>query len=47
MGTSKFLKEKNPGVQIVGLQPGDGAKIAGIRKWPKVVAPPQANPFTA
>ena len=36
MGTSTFLKEKNPDIQIVGLQPSDGAKIAGIRKWPQV-----------
>jgi cysteine synthase B len=34
MGTSKFLKEQNPEVQIVGVQPEDGAKIPGIRRWP-------------
>jgi len=39
MGTSTYLKEKNPAVQIVGLQPADGAKIAGIRKWPKEYLP--------
>ncbi|OIQ87132.1 cysteine synthase B [mine drainage metagenome] len=34
MGTSRYLKEMNPAVQIVGVQPGDGAQIPGIRKWP-------------
>jgi cysteine synthase B len=34
MGTSKFLKEKNSAVQIVGVQPTEGAKIPGIRRWP-------------
>jgi S-sulfo-L-cysteine synthase (O-acetyl-L-serine-dependent) len=34
MGTSKFLKEKNSTIQIVGVQPSDGAKIPGIRRWP-------------
>lgn len=34
MGTSRFLKEQNPDVQIVGCQPTDGASIPGIRKWP-------------
>ncbi|WP_257274668.1 MULTISPECIES: cysteine synthase CysM [unclassified Endozoicomonas] len=33
MGTSRFLKEQNPGIQIVGLQPADGASIPGIRRW--------------
>lgn len=33
MGTSRFLKEKNAGITIVGVQPVDGAKIPGIRKW--------------
>ena len=39
MGVSKFLKEKDPGIQIVGLQPSEGASIAGIRKWPKPYLP--------
>ncbi|MDX1363024.1 MAG: cysteine synthase CysM [Arenibacter latericius] len=39
MGTSTFLKEKNPKVQIVGVQPADEAKIPGIRKWPKAYLP--------
>ncbi|WP_298495687.1 cysteine synthase CysM [uncultured Algibacter sp.] len=33
MGTSKFLKEQNPDITIVGAQPADGARIPGIRKW--------------
>jgi cysteine synthase B len=33
MGVSRFLKEKNPGVQIVGTQPTDGSCIPGIRRW--------------
>jgi cysteine synthase B len=33
MGVSRFLKEKNPQVQIIGCQPSDGSQIAGIRKW--------------
>ncbi|MEY8247115.1 MAG: cysteine synthase CysM [Bermanella sp.] len=39
MGTSMFLKEKNPQIQIVGLQPADGASIAGIRRWPEAYLP--------
>jgi len=34
MGVSRFLKEKNPDIQIIGVQPEDGASIAGIRRWP-------------
>src|SRR6195952_5873353 len=34
MGTSRFLKQKNPAIQIIGCQPEDGAQIPGIRKWP-------------
>ncbi len=34
MGTSRFLKEKNPSIKIIGVQPEDGAQIPGIRKWP-------------
>ncbi|MBK9042565.1 MAG: cysteine synthase CysM [Saprospiraceae bacterium] len=33
MGTSKFLKEKNAGIQIIGCQPTDGSSIPGIRRW--------------
>lgn len=32
-GTGKYLKEQNPNIQVIGLQPADGAAIAGIRKW--------------
>jgi cysteine synthase B len=39
MGTSAFLKEKNPNIQIIGLQPEDGASIPGIRRWPKAYLP--------
>ena len=39
MGVSKFLKEQNNKVQIVGCQPTDGAKIPGIRKWPEAYLP--------
>ena len=35
MGVSAFLKQQNPNIQIVGLQPADGASIPGIRRWPK------------
>ncbi|GAB3798754.1 cysteine synthase B [Spirosoma humi] len=34
MGTSRYLKEQNPAIQIVGCQPTDGSSIPGIRKWP-------------
>lgn len=39
MGTSRFLKEKNPNIQIVGLQPSEGSQIPGIRRWPKEYLP--------
>ena len=39
MGTSRFLKEQNPGVQIVGLQPLEGSQIPGIRRWPEAYLP--------
>ena len=34
MGNSRYLKEQNPNIQIVGVQPEEGAQIPGIRKWP-------------
>lgn len=34
MGTSRYLKEQNPEIQIVGCQPTEGSSIPGIRKWP-------------
>ena len=39
MGVSKYLKEQNPAIQIIGLQPEDGAQIAGIRRWPQEYLP--------
>lgn len=39
MGTSRYLKEQNPDIQIVGLQPAEGASIPGIRRWPKEYLP--------
>lgn len=39
MGTSRFLKEKNPRITIVGAQPAEGASIPGIRKWPDAYLP--------
>ena len=39
MGVSRFLKERNPAVCIVGAQPAEGAQIPGIRKWPEAYLP--------
>lgn len=39
MGCSRYLKEQNPAIQIVGAQPADGSQIPGIRKWPKEYLP--------
>jgi cysteine synthase B len=39
MGCSRFLKEQNPKVQIVGCQPAEGSQIPGIRKWPEAYLP--------
>jgi len=39
MGVSKYLKEQNPDIQIVGCQPTTGSKIPGIRKWPEAYLP--------
>ena len=44
MGVSRYLKEKDPGVTIVGLQPSDGSKIAGIRRWPVEYRPEIFDP---
>ena len=44
MGTSTYLKEQNPKVEIVGVQPTDDAKIPGIRKWPQEYLPKIFNP---
>jgi len=39
MGTSQYLKEQNPAIQIVGVQPEGESKIPGIRRWPKEYLP--------
>jgi S-sulfo-L-cysteine synthase (O-acetyl-L-serine-dependent) len=39
MGCSRYLKEQNPAIQIVGVQPTEGAQIPGIRKWPDEYLP--------
>ncbi|RQR41193.1 MULTISPECIES: cysteine synthase CysM [unclassified Burkholderia] len=39
MGTSRFLKEQNPAIEIVGAQPEEGSRIPGIRKWPEAYMP--------
>ena len=39
MGTSRYLKEQNPAIQIIGVQPEEGAQIPGIRKWPEEYMP--------
>ncbi len=44
MGTSTFLKEQNPNIQIVGVQPTDESKIPGIRKWPQEYLPKIFDP---
>lgn len=44
MGTSTYLKEQNPQVQIVGVQPTDESKIPGIRKWPQEYLPKIFDP---
>ena len=38
-GVSRFLKERNPSVQIIGAQPSEGSRIPGIRKWPQEYLP--------
>lgn len=39
MGVSRYLKEQNPAVQVVGLQPAEGSQIPGIRRWPAAYLP--------
>jgi cysteine synthase B len=39
MGTSRYLKEQNPAIEIVGVQPSEGASIPGIRRWPEAYLP--------
>lgn len=48
MGTSRYLKEMNPDIQIIGVQPKEGSKIPGIRRWPeqylpKIYEPPRVD----
>ena len=43
-GVSRFLKEKNPAVRIVGAQPSEGSRIPGIRKWPEEYLPSIYDP---
>jgi len=38
-GTSRYLKEQNPAVRIIGAQPQEGSRIPGIRKWPEAYLP--------
>lgn len=44
MGLSRFLKEKNPSIQIVGVQPAEGSSIPGIRRWPQAYLPKIYDP---
>lgn len=44
MGTSAYLKEQNPDIKIIGLQPEDGASIPGIRRWPEQYLPSIFDP---
>ncbi|KAA3651169.1 MAG: cysteine synthase CysM [Proteobacteria bacterium] len=44
MGTSRYLKEQNPAIQIVGCEPAEGAQIPGIRKWPEAYLPTIYDP---
>ncbi len=44
MGCSRFLKEQNPAVQIIGVQPEEGSQIPGIRKWPEEYLPKIYDP---
>ncbi len=44
MGTSRFLKEMNPAIQIIGCQPEEGSQIPGIRKWPEAYLPKIYSP---
>lgn len=43
-GVSRFLKEKNPKIQIIGAQPSEGSRIPGIRKWPQEYLPAIYDP---
>ncbi|GLS14641.1 cysteine synthase CysM [Hydrogenophaga electricum] len=43
-GVSRFLKEKNPGIRVIGAQPSEGSRIPGIRKWPQEYLPKIYDP---
>ncbi|MBK7051854.1 MAG: hypothetical protein RL710_340 [Pseudomonadota bacterium] len=43
-GVSQFLKEKNPAIRIIGVQPNEGSRIPGIRKWPQAYLPKIYDP---
>src|SRR5881392_4313398 len=43
-GVSRFLKEKNPAIRIIGAQPSEGSRIPGIRKWPEASLPKIYDP---
>ena len=45
-GVSKFMKEKNPAIRIIGAQPAEGSRIPGIRKWPTEYLPKIYDPST-
>ena len=45
-GVSRFLKEKNPAIRIIGAQPSEGSRIPGIRKWPEEYLPKIYDPST-
>ena len=45
-GVSRYLKEKNPDIQIIGAQPSEGSRIPGIRKWPEAYMPKIYDPST-
>lgn len=44
MGCSRYFKEQNPGIRIIGVQPEEGAQIPGIRKWPEAYLPKIYSP---
>ena len=44
MGVSRFLKEQNPAIRIIGAQPAEGSQIPGIRKWPEAYLPAIYDP---
>jgi S-sulfo-L-cysteine synthase (O-acetyl-L-serine-dependent) len=44
MGTGRYLKEQNPAVQIIGVQPEEGSSIPGIRRWPEAYLPKIYDP---